>query len=198
MSARALAAPAGGLGFTVVELLVAGTVGLVVLAALTALVGAGGRVLLGAGLRLETDDMVVSAFEAFAFDVRRAGWDPAAAGAQALVAAASDAITMEADLDGDGAIDPSSEERVRWACSSGPPRLSRIVGAQSMPAAGSVTACRFAFFDADGATLPSPPGGLDGAARAAVRAIRLDLAVRPPGLGTPTARHALVALRRMP
>lgn len=188
----------GGRGFGVAELLVGATIGLLVLGALTAALGAGGRLLLGTGLRLEADDVAVSAAEALAFDVRRAGWDPAAAGVEPLPGAAADGLTVEADLDGDGSIDATSEERVRWACLGGPPRLSRIVGVQSMPVANAVVACAFAYLDADGAPVPDPGGGLDAAARAAVRAVVLDVAVQPPGLTAAVARRTTVALRSVP
>lgn len=185
-------------GWTTVDLIVSATTAMAVLGALGGLVGTGSRHLLATGLRLETDDMVAAAFESFAFDVRRAGWDPTAAAIEAVLAARDDTVTLQADLDGDGTIDAASEERIRWACLGEPPRLARIVGAQSMPLAGDVVACRFAFFDANGRVLPAPPGGLDPAGRRAVRAIRLALALRPVGLDTPTVRETIVARRDPP
>lgn len=185
-------------GWTTIELLVSAAVTLAVLGALGGLVGTGSRLLLGTGLRVETDDMVAAAFESFAFDVRRTGWNPRAGDLEAVLAASGDSLTLQADLDGNGAIDSGSEERVRWACLSGPPRLSRIVGSQSMPLAGDVRGCRFTYFDRNGAVMAVPPTGLDLVGRQAVRAIRLALALQPPGLDTPAVRETLVARRDTP
>jgi Tfp pilus assembly protein PilW len=64
-------------GATLVELLVGTALGLAVLAALAAAFGAGGRLLLGSAARAEGEDVAQLAVEAFVFDVRRAGYDPA-------------------------------------------------------------------------------------------------------------------------
>src|SRR4030095_5583488 len=95
---------------------------------------------------------------AFRFDVRRAGFDPAAAGVEGLSAALPDQLTMQADLDADGAIDAGSEEVTRWMCAVGPPRLSRIIGAQSLPVAAPVTRCGLRYFDGAGLELMPPAG----------------------------------------
>ncbi len=186
-------------GASAVELLAAMAGTLLLLGAVCGLLATGGRLLLRAAVRLEADDVVVTALEAFAFDVRRAGWDPTAASIEGLAIAATDTLTLEADLDGNGVIDAGSEERVRWSCLRNPPRLARIVGAQSMPLANSVLACGFGFFDAQGRRLTVAPGqDLDALARRAVRAIRIDLAVRPPGLDMASVRHTIVARRSGP
>lgn len=189
----------GASGWSAVELLAAMAGTLLLLGAVCGLLATGGRLLLRAAVRLEADDVVVTALEAFAFDVRRAGWDPTAASIEGLAVAAADTLTLEADLDGNGVIDPESEERVRWSCLQNPPRLARIVGTQSMPLANSVLACGFGFFDSQGRRLTVPPGqDLDALARRAVRAIRIDLAVRPPGLDMASVRHTIVARRSGP
>ena len=186
-------------GWSAVELLAAMAGTLLLLGTVYGLLATGGRLLLRAAVRLEADDVVATALEAFAFDIRRTGWDPAAAGIEGLAVAAADTLTLEADLDGNGVIDPESEERVRWSCLQNPPRLARIVGTQSMPLANSVLACGFSFFDAHGRALTvAPAEALDALARRAVQAIRIDLAVRPPGLDMPTVRHAIVARRSVP
>lgn len=185
----------GRRGAGLAELLVGATLVLVVLAALAAGVAAGGRLLLRAGARAETEDTVHLALEALRFDVRRAGWDPAAAGVAALVDARDDGLALAADLDGDGAAATDSEESIAWRCAPAMQRLSRIVGHQSMPLADGVVACAFRYLDADGAVLTTP---LTPAELGRVRAVELTLRVRPPGLALPSARTVVAALRVLP
>src|SRR5262245_65984957 len=107
-------------GTTLLELVVASGLGLLVLGALVAAVATAGRVTGAIGARGEAEDTAQLAIEAFRFDVRRAGFDPAAAGIERLAAAMTDQLALQADLDGDGAIDGRSEEVTRWVCASGP------------------------------------------------------------------------------
>jgi Tfp pilus assembly protein PilW len=183
-------------GTMLVELLVGAALALGVLAVLAAAVGGGGRALAGLGARAEGEDIAALAVEALAVDVRRAGWDPTGAGVSALTDARPDRCALAADLDADGAVNGASEEAVAWVC--GPGQLSRIVGSQSLPAAGGVVACAIGYLGADGAPLAVPAGGLDAAGRAAVRAVTLDVALRPTGLRAPTGRHVVVAFRGRP
>jgi Tfp pilus assembly protein PilW len=184
----------GRRGTGVVELLVAVAIALAVLGAAAGALGAGGRLLAACAIRGESEDTVQLALEALAFDVRRAGWDPARAGLVAIREATPDRLAVAADLDADGRLDAGSEESVTWVCDRAGGRLSRIVGRQSMPLAEDVAACEFRYLDRDGLDL-APGIGLDAAARARVRAVGLRLAVAPPGGRQPSARRALVALR---
>jgi prepilin-type N-terminal cleavage/methylation domain-containing protein len=184
-------------GVTLVEVLIASAIGLLVLAACTAAVAAAGRFVVALGARAEAEDTAQLAVEAFRFDLRRAGFDPAAAGIQALVDASSDQVAVHADLDGDGTLDGSSEEVMRWVCATSPPRLSRVIGAQSLPVAAPVTGCGFRYLDADGSELAAA-GGLAPAQRALVRRVVLFLAVEPQGGGALAMRAAGVALRSPP
>lgn len=185
-------------GFTLVELLVGLALGLLAVGLLVAGVAAGTRLLVVAGARVEATDAVVIAAESFQFDVRRAGWDPAGIDVEPLVTAQPGRVTLHADVDGDGSIDADSEEVTSYVCSIGPPRLSRIIGAQSMPVAGDVSTCGLRYLDAAGVELVAGPGGLSFTDRRAVRAIVLDLGVRPPVLAAPAMRSVPVALRSVP
>ena len=185
----------GRRGVTLVELLVGTALGLVVLVALTAAVGVGGRMLVGAGLRAESEDTAQLAVEALLFDVRRAGYDPTAMGLAALVDARADRLALAADLDGDGSIAADSEESVAWRCILASRRLSRLVGQQSMPLADHVTGCAFRYLDADGAPVVAPVAAAD---LRRVRAVELALGLRPPGLSHPSSRTVLAALRAAP
>jgi Tfp pilus assembly protein PilW len=185
--------PERGLG--VVELLVGVALSFVSLAALTATVATGGRLLATAGARGEAEDTAQLALEAFAFDVRRAGFDPAGITVAPLSEARADRLTLDADLDGDGAVDVDSEERTAYVCATGPARLSRLIGRQSLPLADGLTACGFRYLDGSGAELPVAAGPLAAADRARVRAVAIDLALRPTTLRTSTVRTLAVALR---
>ncbi|HZP42899.1 MAG TPA: hypothetical protein VFD84_15510 [Candidatus Binatia bacterium] len=186
----------GGLG--IVELLVGTALALVVLGALAGAVGTGARVLAAAGARGEVEDALQAALESFAFDLRRAGFDPAAAGIPALADAAADRLTTVADLDGDGVVDGTSEETTGWVCGGSPPRLSRIVGRQSLPLVDGLGRCELSYLDAAGSAVAVPAAGLGAADRARVRAVGIALEARAPGLRTPSARRVAVALRTAP
>jgi len=183
-------------GFTIVELLVGTALSLVLLTALTGAVGAGGRVLTALGRRGELEDTADLALEALAFDVRRAGYDPRAAGVQPLADARPTALALQTDLDGDGAVDAASEETTQYVCTTATRRLSRVLGRQSLPLADGVTGCGFRYLDAAGAPILAPPAGLTAADRARVRAVALDLVLAAGG--ATTARTAVVALRSAP
>jgi len=182
-------------GTSIVELLVGTLLGLLVLAALTAAVAVGGRLVAAAGARGEAEDTAQLAVEAFTFDARRAGYDPSSAGIEPVVQALADTVTFGADLDGDGVVDGTSEEQTAYACSVSNRRLSRIVGRQSLPVADGVSRCGFRFVDGAGTAIAVPAAGLAAADRARVRALALDLTLVPTALHGPTARTVLVALR---
>src|SRR5262249_27126883 len=152
----------------------------------------------GAGARGEAEDTVAMAVEALTFDVRRAGWDPTAAGVEALVTAAPDRLTVTADLDGNGAIDATSAETRQQLYSPAPRRLAPLVGRRSLPLADGVARCALRYLDAAGSEIPTPAAGLDAATRRRVRAVALDLALLPTRLHAAVARTALVALRVAP
>jgi Tfp pilus assembly protein PilW len=182
-------------GTGLVELLVGTLLALAVLSALTAAVATGARLLLACSARGEAEDTAQLALEALAFDVRRAGYDPAAGGVVAVREADADRLALAADLDGDGAVDDTSEEAVAYVCAPGARRLSRLVGRQSLPLADGVLDCRFRYLDRAGTPMAIPPGGLDAAARDRLGAIALDLVLLPTGLAGRVERSVVLALR---
>ncbi len=120
----------GRRGFTLIELLVGLLLGLGTIAALTAAVtvslAARARAAAGAEMLAAT----AAAIDQIARDVRLAGYDPRRSGIQGIVTAESANLVLEADLDGDGAIDLSSEEHVAYRRSA-TGALQRVVGEQS-------------------------------------------------------------------
>jgi Tfp pilus assembly protein PilW len=187
-------------GFSLVELLVALGLGLAIAIAAVATVATGLRALARLALRAEAEDVLSLGLEAFTLDVRRAGFDPRATGLPAVVEASASRLALQADLDGDGLVDATSEESTAIACDVPGGRLSRIVGSQSLPLANGVVACTLEYADASGIVIPVPGGGLDAGARARVRRATLAVALRPPGSGSAAAasRRATVALRSTP
>ena len=188
----------GSTGFSLVELVVALGLGLALAVTAVAASATALHHLVRFALRSETDDIAYLATEAFALDVRRAGFDPRAAGVEPVVEASATRLGLAADLDGDGMVDGASEERTTIACDVPGGRLSRIVGAQSLPLANGVVACVLSYADATGAGLAVPPGGLDATARSRVRRATLDVAITPPGAATPTVARVSTALRVAP
>jgi Tfp pilus assembly protein PilW len=181
-------------GFGLLDLLVGMALGLVVLGAITAAVGAGGRLLRNSSARGEGEDTTQMAVEALTFDVRRAGYDPRVTGVMPLTEAAADHFALAADLDADGVVDPNSEETTTYTCRGG--RLSRIIGRQSLPLADGITRCAFQYLDEHGAALSLPAAGLDAPARTRVRAVAFDVTLLPSGLAGASRRIVVVALRR--
>jgi Tfp pilus assembly protein PilW len=172
-------------GTTIVELLAGVTLGLLVLAATAALLIAGLAAWERAGARAEAVAAAAAALDQIARDVRVAGYDPRAAGVAGIVAAGPARLELAADLDGDGAIDAGSEERVGYRRATSSASLLRVVGAQAMPILSDLTSdgFRLRYFDGDGGELD--PGDPD--ALAAVRLVTIDLATRS-GPGAPPVR----------
>ncbi len=186
------------LGAMLVELLAGLALGALVLSVAVTATASGVRLLSRLSLRAEVEDTAQLAIEAFLFDVRRAGDDPRAAGVAPLAEAFADRLALHADLDGDGAVDGASEEVTAYVCNLAVRRLSRIIGNQSLPLANEVVGCGFTYADEGGVALVVPVAGLDAAARARVRLVTLDLALRPPGASTPAVRRLSTAIRAIP
>ena len=164
-------------GMTLVELLIGMTLGLVATAAMTALLRTGTAAWTRAGATAEVAIEVAEAVDQLTRDLRDAGYDPAAAGIAGLTVTAADRLEMTADLDGNAAIDPASEERIGYRWSAASSSLQRVVGRQSLPILSDVAAggFRLAYFDRDGARLdPANP-----ATSAATRLVTIDLATTP-------------------
>ena len=175
----------GGSGCTLVELLVGMAIGLVGAAALTALLRVGVAAGTRAGADAATASEAAAAVDQLTRDVRVAGYDPAGAGIAAFTVVAPDRLEVQADLDGNGVIDASSEERVGWRVAASSRSLQRVVGSQSLPILSDVgtSGLRLAYFDAAGAELDPTSA----ATKTAARAVTIDLATLPTD-HTPGAR----------
>lgn len=166
-------------GLSLVEVLIGLALGATALAALGGLLAASAAARTRAGARAEGLAAAAAAVDQITRDVRVAGHDPRRRGVHGILEATSTSLALEADLDGDGGVDPHSEEHVGYRLSAAGESLSRVVGAQAMPIVSELAPNGFLlrYFDATGAELdPARPQSAD-----AVRLVTVDLAVRPAG-----------------
>jgi prepilin-type N-terminal cleavage/methylation domain-containing protein len=142
-------------GLTLVELLIGMVIGLVAAAALTALLRTGLAAWQRAGARAEVATEVAGAVDQIVRDLRLAGYDPRAAGIAGLTIAEAARLELTADLDGNGAIDTDSEERIGYRVATSSQSLQRVVGRQTLPILSDVAAggLQFAYYDAAGNAL---------------------------------------------
>src|SRR5690606_19876710 len=108
-------------GLALVELLVATLLGGLVLACAIALLRHHGRIALFGQSAIGAAGTAAWAAQIAARDVALAGADPMRTGLPALLEASAERLVVQADRNGDGAIDPSSAERLTlaWSPASG-------------------------------------------------------------------------------
>lgn len=164
-------------GATLIELLVGMVLGLVGVAAMTALMRVGVAAWERAGATAEMASEATAAVDQLTRDIRIAGYDPTGAGVVPLTVTAADRLVMTADLDGNGTIDTNSEEQIGYRVAAGSRSLQRVVGQQSLPILSDLAAngLRLGYFDQAGALLdPDDP-----ATAAATRLVTVDLVTTP-------------------
>lgn len=166
-------------GTTLVELLVGMLLGLVAAAALTVVLRAGLAASVRAGGDAEATIESAAALDQLVRDLRIAGYDPGADGIAPFTLTAADRVEMQADLDGNGAIDAASEERIAYRVAASSRSVQRVVGTQSLPILSDVPSggLRLAYRDAAGALLDPAAA----TTRSAARLVEIDLTVAPPG-----------------
>jgi len=169
----------GQAGFTLTELLVATTLGLVLLAN----VGSFHRFQLFAlrnqatQLQIQTDARNFA--DLFAREVRRAGMNPTcAAGISGIVEATSSLLHFQADLDSSGAIDGANEDvTYRYNADANTVRRTANGVTDTLLSGTNLSGSRVRYFNAANAELVPSSGGLSAAQRAAVVRVRLELAM---------------------
>ena len=165
---------------TLVELVVGMLLGLAGAAALTALLRVGVAAWQRAGAHAEVETEVAGAIDQMTRDFRLTGYDPRAAGIGGLTITERARVELTADLDGNGAIDADSEERIgyRWSAASG--SLQRVVGRQSLPILTDVApgGLRFDYFDGAGNALD--PTAATTAARTKLITVDVATVAHPP------------------
>ena len=172
-------------GFTLLELLVATALAALGAAAFTALLVATLAARRQAAGGAEAVAAVAAAVDQIARDVRLAGYDPQAGGVVGLPTATGATLVVAADLDGDGAVDTSSEEQIGYRLLND--TLERTVGRQSLPLLDELApgGLLLQYLDATGGPIdPAAPGALS-----TIRAVTVDLTVRA------TTAHGAVHMR---
>jgi hypothetical protein len=165
----------------VIETLIAALLASLVLGAALSLVRAHGMVVRRFQSELTARSIADWAIGIARRDIAFAGADPVRAGITALRSASGDHVELESDLDGDGAIDGASAERILLArAGQADGRFMRWVGRQSMSIAAPVPTAgvRLRYFDAAGEEIGSAGGALADAERARVCRVTFELAVR--------------------
>ena len=173
-------------GHSLVELLVATAVtGLLMAATLSLLQSGLAAWGWGAG-RVEAQQAVRAALERMARELREAGYDPAAAGIEAVLVAEPARIVFQRDLNGNGLIDPT-QERVTYVLRSGETTLRRDAGGGAQPLAESVRRFALSYLDRVGAPTTDP---------ARVASVRIE--IESGRAGPEAAMATLVTLRNGP
>jgi hypothetical protein len=187
-------------GSSPVELLIASTVGMLAVAAAVSLLRTHAALALDVQTALGAVGGASWALRVVLPDVRHAGGDPQRRGFPAVASGGRESVVLLRDRDGDGSVDPDSEETVRlaWSASS-EGRLVRRIGAQSMAVAGAVPygGLRFRYFDELGEEIDAE-APLDDATRERIRRIAVELdVVERLGLLSSTARLTSAASLRL-
>lgn len=166
-------------GSTLVELLVASAIGLGVVLAGVQLLKTHAALALRVQAELDAASGAAWALRAALSDVKRSGADPGRSGIAPLSEGRSDRMTLQGDLDGDGAVDSKSEESVAflWSDRNGG-QVARRVGAQSMGIASHVPrgGLRLQYFDARGREIVAD-AGLDATDRERVKRVGVQISV---------------------
>lgn len=185
-------------GFTLLEVLLAGAIGTLVLGAAYTVYLANQETYLRGEARSDLQqsariamDEVLRALQNLGYDPRGTGGfgfrDPANLGTGAGCPAASVGCASEGEIrlslddDGDGVLDDEGTERVGFRLRNGVLQKFKPGGfLNPQPVATGVTALRFTYLDGNGRTIPDPLGSaysLASVQRDAVRRVRVELTV---------------------
>jgi len=155
-------------GFTLVELLISLAVLSLPLAAVLGILREALNVYGWGTSRVEAQQSARIALERMARELREAGYDPRGAGIEPVIAAASDRVTFQRDLNGNGVVDPT-RERVTFLVRHGEHVLRRDAGGGAQPIIDGVRGLSLTYFDRTGAPVFDP-------SRVSSIRIRLDVA----------------------
>lgn len=187
---RGAGIPAGRVGFTTLELLVAATAGLVLTGAGLAILAASNRLVERSLAGREGWREAEAAAALWASEWRGSGYDPTGTAGASVARLAADTMEFTADWNGDGALVPTGSnpnERLAWAIADG--AWKRGVNGGGRVVIAEPGGAVFAFVDAEGGEHASPPP-----AAAALAEARLTLA----GPAGATVRVRWAAARRNP
>ena len=155
-------------GFSLVELLIAMAVGLVVLGAMYSVFTIQNKTFANQEDFVEMQQSVRAGMDMMTREIRMAGYDPAGVNFAGVTVNASQ-LQIMADLDGNGAIDATSQENIVYAFSATNKRITRNIGSGNQPFVENVQSFTFQYLDGAGAVT---------ATSADVRQIRITITGR--------------------
>jgi len=163
-------------GFTLIEMMIAMAIGLVVLGAAYSVFTIQYKTFGNQEEIVAMQQSVRAGMDMMAREIRMARYDPSGVNSDAdtgndFVGVFVDATQLEiqADLDGDGAIDGTSEENIIYAFDSANNRITRNTGGSAQPFVENVDSFSFDYLDSAGASTLNA---------ADVRAIRITITGR--------------------
>ena len=171
---RASSRLASQAGFSLVEILVATGIGMVAFLTAASFNRFQLFALRNQATQLDVQTTARSVVDLMAREVRRAGKDPTCAKAfNAIAAATSQSIRVQADLDGDGAVTGTNED-ITYSYDSSSNTIWRTAnGSTSRLMSGwNMTGSKLRYFDQSGTELT---GSLSAAQLATVRRVRVEL-----------------------
>lgn len=137
-------------GFSLVELLVATAVGLVVLASMYGVFTIQNKALSDQEEIVSMKQSVRAGMDMMVREVSLTGYDPAFTNSFIGVTVSNSQHQIQADLDGNGAIDANSEENIIYAYDAANKRITRNIGAGAQPFVENVEAFAFEYLDGSG------------------------------------------------
>jgi type IV pilus assembly protein PilW len=144
-------------GFSLVELLVAMTIGLVVLGGLYGVFTIQNRTFSKQELIVEMQQNARAAMDMMSREIRMAGYDPRNLNSDSNqttnffgVTVNSSRLQIKADLDGGGSIDASSQENIIYTFDAANKKITRNIGAGAQTFAENVDSFTFAYLDGSG------------------------------------------------
>jgi hypothetical protein len=172
-------------GATLVELLVAAAAIGLLMAGLLGLLQLGIRGYTWGAARVEAQQSARVALERAAKELRDAGYDPTGAGIAAVLVAEPQRVVFQRDLNGNGAVDPTSE-RVTILLRPGEQVLRREAGGGAQPLVERVRRFQLRYFDRARAPTADP---------ARVALIRMTVETGRPGPAPAVVMETEVTLR---
>ena len=159
-------------GFTLTELMVAMSIGMVMLAAVTTTFMSQTKIYNAQEQINEMEQNARGVLDIISREVKMAGYNPAT-GAVTGVTYSTSQLQIEADLDASGTLSTSSSdnERIVYIFDSGNKQITRKVGSGlAQVLADNITAFDFSYYQADGTT-PATTSS-------AIRQVKIDITAR--------------------
>ena len=143
-------------GFSLVEMLIAMVVGLVVLGAMYSTFTIQNKTFANQEEIVAMQQSVRAGMDMMAREIGMAGYDPTQVNSDcsspnfSCQTVNASQLQIQADLDGSGAIDATSQENIVYAFDATNKRITRNIGAQAQPFVENVDAFTFAYLDNNG------------------------------------------------